>query len=103
AAASDVSLKYPAKLDSIPSPRIPKTMRERLRNGSKSNRPTGFGGVQGAAAKALASLENRNGSTDVISRKPGMKRRLNQNDRENQRLSQFFPKRNLSDTIILDD
>ncbi|KAK5976204.1 hypothetical protein GCK32_005165 [Trichostrongylus colubriformis] len=64
--------------------------------GLKSNRPTGFCAVQSAAAKALTSLEDRNGSTNVISRQPGLKRRLNQNDLDdNQRLSLFPKKKSL--------
>ncbi|PIO73360.1 hypothetical protein TELCIR_04668 [Teladorsagia circumcincta] len=102
-AAGDVSLQYPAKLDSLPSPRVPKTMRERVLNGLKSNRSTGLGGVQDAAAKALASLEIRNASANMISRKPLLKRKLDKIDQNNQRLSQFFSKRNPSEVIDLDD
>ncbi|PIO65822.1 hypothetical protein TELCIR_12488 [Teladorsagia circumcincta] len=102
-AAGDISLQYPAKLDSLPSPRVPKTMRERVLNGLKSNRSTGLGGVQDAAAKALASLEIRNASVNMISRKPLLKRKLDKIDQNNQRLSQFFSKRNPSEVIDLDD
>ncbi|KAK6045948.1 zinc finger, C3HC4 type [Cooperia oncophora] len=104
-AAADVSLQYPAQLDTIPSPRIPKTMRERMLNGGSENkRPTGLGGAQDAPAKALVELEIRNASANTMSRKPlVLKRKLDKTDPNNQRLSQFFPKRNPTDVIVLDD
>lgn len=91
---ADVSLQYPGRLDTIPSPRVPKTMRERVLAGSKNSHPTGFGGAQGPAAKALAELEFRNISgANMIRRRPVLKRKADKDEAKNQRLSQFFLKK----------
>ncbi|KAK6734307.1 hypothetical protein RB195_017843 [Necator americanus] len=57
--AADVSLQYPASLDKIASPRVPKTLRERVAAGSGNNRTKLLGGVHSAAEKALENLELR--------------------------------------------
>lgn len=69
-------------------------MRERVLAGSKNSHPTGFGGAQGPAAKALAELEFRNISgANMIRRRPVLKRKADKDEAKNQRLSQFFLKK----------
>uniref|UniRef100_W6NE64 Zinc finger domain containing protein n=1 Tax=Haemonchus contortus TaxID=6289 RepID=W6NE64_HAECO len=99
----DVSLRFPTRMDTVPSPRVPKTIRERVLKGSNGSHPTGLGGARNAAEKALANLELRSTSTNMLTRKPILKRKPDKSDVKNQRLSQFFHKRKPTDVIELDD
>ncbi|ETN68562.1 hypothetical protein NECAME_15749 [Necator americanus] len=98
--AADVSLQYPASLDKIASPRVPKTLREGVAAGSGNNRTKLLGGVHSAAEKALENLELRKVSASELGRKPLAKRKIIENSSANQRLSQFFNKKFKSDEVI---
>ncbi|KHJ90631.1 zinc finger, C3HC4 type [Oesophagostomum dentatum] len=97
--AANVSLQYPAALDKIASPRVPKTLRERVMARSENARLGTVGSAHHAAEKALEKLELRNISAAGVVRRPLLKRK-NDNSASNQRLSQFFHKKSKSTEII---
>ncbi|EYB84375.1 hypothetical protein Y032_0317g2310 [Ancylostoma ceylanicum] len=97
---ANVSLQYPASLDNIPSPRVPKTLRERVVKGSLKGRPPRSGSAHHAAEKALENLELGSGSTtSMLMRKPLAKRRM-ENSSINPALSHFFIKKSKSTEVI---
>ncbi|WKX96502.1 hypothetical protein Q1695_012719 [Nippostrongylus brasiliensis] len=99
---ADVSLQFPTKLDTVPSPRVPKTMRERVLAGSKNTHATGLGGSRDARSRALAELELRSASglTSGIARKPLLKRKIAGDEPKNPRLSQFFARNSKPGDVI---
>ncbi|EYB84370.1 hypothetical protein Y032_0317g2310 [Ancylostoma ceylanicum] len=117
---ANVSLQYPASLDNMfgdkpvvlfrvliinftlfsPSPRVPKTLRERVVKGSLKGRPPRSGSAHHAAEKALENLELGSGSTtSMLMRKPLAKRRM-ENSSINPALSHFFIKKSKSTEVI---
>ncbi|VDN25880.1 unnamed protein product [Cylicostephanus goldi] len=101
---ANVSLEYPSSLDKMSSPVVPKTLRDRVLAGSVQSKQNGVGTAHRAAEKALESLELRNITTvSRTVRRPLLKRK-NENSLANQRLSQYFAKKQKNDEVIeLDD
>ncbi|KIH62985.1 hypothetical protein ANCDUO_06727 [Ancylostoma duodenale] len=109
ASTANVSLQYPSSLDKMywavvllrmRSPRVPKTLRERVVAGSLKARSSGLANVHRAAEKALENLELRSVSATSISmRKPLAKRRI-EDSSLNPGLSHLFIKRSKSTEVI---
>ncbi|RCN39585.1 zinc finger, C3HC4 type [Ancylostoma caninum] len=100
ASTADVSLQYPSSLDKIRSPRVPKTLRERVVAGSSKARSSSLANAHRAAEKALENLELRSvSSTSISMRKPLAKRKI-ENSSLNPGLSHFFIKRSKSTEVI---